>query len=430
MSSRLYGSALILSGLASIFDEFHPTSRPSRIPAPGGNDMVGQRGFQSLVGALALVGLSDPVAGQAPRPGIVVTVVNDAGLAADTLSRAKAHVARIYGDMGVDLMWADPTRTEASGRFLAHLIIRPTPPRPRTMGRALGDSRDAGGTAFVYRDRVVDVARARNLEVARVLAYTMAHEIGHLLLPYPSHAATGIMHGDWDGADCERMRTGSLHFTPAQASAIRAMWGGYGQERLAAQNAEAPLPRQEASSAGANQNRTERPTLLIHVDDQTHLGARDRDTAEKEVVRIYAAAGVNTIWKDGLPPAEETRADTFPRVTVAILNAWAPDMTAGEPRGSTMIGRAARAAGRAYIFYPRLEYAARLRDRHVGMVLGVAIAHEVGHLLLSKNGHSNIGIMRQDLNLKSHLPLDALGFTPAQSADIKKTLRMWPHRAK
>jgi hypothetical protein len=208
------------------------------------------------------------------------------------------------------------------------------------------------------------------------------------------------------------------------------IWSGYGQERLAAQNAGAPLPRKLAISAGANQNRTEQPTLLIHVDDQTHLSARDRDTAKKEVVRIYAAAGVHAIWSDGFPLAEEPPADTFPRVSVAILDAWAPDMTAGEPRDSTMMGRAARAAGRAYIFYPRLEYAARLRDRHVGMVLGAAIAHEVGHLLLFKNGHSNIGIMRQDLNLKSHLPLDVLGFTPAQSADIRKTLRMWPHRAK
>ena len=79
------------------------------------------------------------------------------------------------------------------------------------------------------------------------------------------------------------------------------MWGGYGQERLAAQNGEAPLPRKEAIAAGANQNLTERPTLIIYVDDRTHLGARERDTAEKEVVRIYAAAGVHAIWRDGFP---------------------------------------------------------------------------------------------------------------------------------
>ena len=84
------------------------------------------------------------------------------------------------------------------------------------------------------------------------------------------------------------------------------IWGGYGQERLAAQNSEAPLPRKEGISAGANQNLTERPTLVIHVDDLTHLSARERDTAEKEMVRIYVAAGVHAMWRDGLPLADET----------------------------------------------------------------------------------------------------------------------------
>ena len=206
------------------------------------------------------------------------------------------------------------------------------------------------------------------------------------------------------------------------------MWGGYGQERLAAQNGEAPLPRKEAISAGANQDLTERPTLVIHVDDRTHLSARDRDTAEQEVVRIYAAAGVDAIWRDAFPLADETRADVLAHVTVGILDAWATDrMTAGERRGSKIIGRAARAARRAYVFYPRLESAARLRDRHVGMVVGAAVAHEVGHLLLPKNSHSNVGIMREDLDLKSLKPW---GFTPAQSADIRKRLRMWPQPAR
>ena len=102
--------------------------------------------------------------------------------------------------MGVEVLWTDAPATNAHGRFVIHLIIRPKASRPRMMGNALGDSHGTGGTAFVYRDRVLDVARARDLEVARVLAYAMAHEMGHLLLPYPSHAITGIMQADWDGA--------------------------------------------------------------------------------------------------------------------------------------------------------------------------------------------------------------------------------------
>lgn len=183
---------------------------------------MGRRlGFRSLVMIMILTGLSHPVAaGQAGRPVIVVELFDHAALSAETVTQAKGEVSRTYGDVGVEVLWTDATN--AQGRFVVHLIIRPTPPRPRMMGHALGDSHDTGGTAFVYRDRVLDVARARHLDVARVLGYAMAHEMGHLLLPYPSHAITGIMQADWDGADFERMRSGSLRFTPAQASAIRA----------------------------------------------------------------------------------------------------------------------------------------------------------------------------------------------------------------
>jgi hypothetical protein len=180
-------------------------------------------GFHSLVAASILAGLSAPVAGEeAGRPTIVVEVFDHVGVPAETLSLAKKDVTQIYGDVGVDIRWTDTTATDAQGRFVVHLIIRPKAPRPRMMGRALGDSRDTSGTAFVYHERVMDVARARGVAHARVLAYAMAHEMGHLLLPYPSHAVTGIMHADWSGDELRDIAEGVLRFAPAQATAIRA----------------------------------------------------------------------------------------------------------------------------------------------------------------------------------------------------------------
>jgi hypothetical protein len=90
------------------------------------------------------------------------------------------------------------------------------------LGKALGDAQTNGGTAFVYRNRVLDLARGRSVDEARVLAYALAHEMGHLLLPYPSHAVTGIMHEAWDGSELRDLTNGSLRFTSEQASAIRA----------------------------------------------------------------------------------------------------------------------------------------------------------------------------------------------------------------
>lgn len=185
--------------------------------------MAGHRGFRSLVAAIMLAGLSDAVAGEeAGRPTIIVELFDHAGLSAATLTQAKNDVSRIYGDVGVEVLWTDVAGKDAHGRFVIHLMIRPRAARPRVMGSAFSNPHGTGGTAFVYRDRVLDVARSRDVDVARVLAYAMAHEMGHLLLPYPSHAAAGIMHADWDGDELRDMAAGSLRFTPAQANAIRA----------------------------------------------------------------------------------------------------------------------------------------------------------------------------------------------------------------
>jgi hypothetical protein len=55
-----------------------------------------------------------------------------------------------------------------------------------------------------------------------VLAYAMAHEMGHLLLPYPAHSTNGIMRAEWDGDDLRHIANGSMLFTPAQTALIRA----------------------------------------------------------------------------------------------------------------------------------------------------------------------------------------------------------------
>ena len=53
-----------------------------------------------------------------------------------------------------------------------------------------------------------------------VLAHAMAHEIGHLLLPY-GHSAAGLMRADWDAKDMRLAAHGRLNFTREQAELIR-----------------------------------------------------------------------------------------------------------------------------------------------------------------------------------------------------------------
>jgi len=48
----------------------------------------------------------------------------------------------------------------------------------------------------------------------------MAHEIGHLLLPY-GHSATGLMRAKWDEKDLRLAVHGQLNFTAEEAELIR-----------------------------------------------------------------------------------------------------------------------------------------------------------------------------------------------------------------
>jgi hypothetical protein len=57
---------------------------------------------------------------------------------------------------------------------------------------------------------------------ASLLGVVIAHEIGHLLLPYGSHSASGLMQGDWDSRQFLLARTRRLWFTAQQAELIRA----------------------------------------------------------------------------------------------------------------------------------------------------------------------------------------------------------------
>jgi hypothetical protein len=76
--------------------------------------------------------------------------------------------------------------------------------------------------AWLLYGRIHNLGQLIQLEVSQLLGHVMAHEIGHLLLPYGSHAASGIMKAGWDTQQTRLASTHSLTFEPSQAALIRA----------------------------------------------------------------------------------------------------------------------------------------------------------------------------------------------------------------
>jgi hypothetical protein len=93
------------------------------------------------------------------------------------------------------------------------------------MGTTIGATHETGGTAFVYVEPIERAVNGRSADVATLLAYTIAHEMGHVLLPYPAHTSSGIMRDAWDESDLALVSHGAVKFTSAQAQEIRAKIG-------------------------------------------------------------------------------------------------------------------------------------------------------------------------------------------------------------
>ncbi len=141
---------------------------------------------------------------------------NDARVPAHVLEPSQVEVMRIFADAGLAVRW-----TEAAPRFTVHLVSHVLG-YARALSPVMGVALANGSEAKVFFRQVQDFARSCHIDVSTMLAYVIAHEIGHLLLPGNAHSPTGVMQAGWDKALVHNAARGSLTFTEAQAARIRA----------------------------------------------------------------------------------------------------------------------------------------------------------------------------------------------------------------
>ena len=113
------------------------------------------------------------------------------------LERAKADVVHLYALVGVDIGWTDDFHAKPAP-IVVKIVREDTTRHLKVPSSALGaafrsDKTSMGTIAYVFYDRVDDAATKRRLDTARVLGAAVAHELGHLLLPYGRHSHTGLM---------------------------------------------------------------------------------------------------------------------------------------------------------------------------------------------------------------------------------------------
>jgi hypothetical protein len=152
-------------------------------------------------------------------PPVHLQIDDDADVPAAVQNASRDELARFFAvaRLRVDL-------TETGPRFTVQIIhtgvvgYRKAP--STVMGVAL--RKPGGATAQIFFSHVQDFARAYRIGVSTLLAYVIAHEIGHLLLPRVPHSATGLMQAVWDEALVREAWAGSLTFTEEQSKRILA----------------------------------------------------------------------------------------------------------------------------------------------------------------------------------------------------------------
>lgn len=166
---------------------------------------------------------------QEPAPlTVVVAILDSAAVPAENMATARNAAAAAFRRAGVVIEWAGTAsgcQLGADAPFCIQVLLRARNSQSalgarRIMGMALAADNNRA-VLSLYFDAVTDVARRYGAARGEVLGLALIHEMGHVLLPPPSHSATGIMQPSWEGDDLRHVLAGDAAFTEAQGLSMR-----------------------------------------------------------------------------------------------------------------------------------------------------------------------------------------------------------------
>jgi len=150
-------------------------------------------------------------------------------VSAKAVTGAEAEAVTLFRGIDVEIVWKGceeaPIGQEAADQHWFTVRLRDDGPAveaetPSTdMLGAAFFSDNGGYVADVYYREIQTLSSRKAIEPSTLLAYVMAHELGHLLLG-PEHSPSGIMRAAWDNKDLEAVRMGWLQFGRAEIARI------------------------------------------------------------------------------------------------------------------------------------------------------------------------------------------------------------------
>lgn len=159
-------------------------------------------------------------------------------------------------------------------------------------------------------------------------------------------------------------------------------------------------------------------TIVVQVGNYADIPPKDLANAERVANHVYAAIGVRMIWVHDEGPTDD------PQDLRVYLRLLSRDMAnrkiSTERIAGDVLGHAISPSRCAYVFDHRILSVAMQHGHDYARVLGLVIAHEIGHIVLPTNGHSDVGIMSPNVFLRSKYNL--VYFTSGQGEAVRALL--------
>lgn len=161
------------------------------------------------------------------RPVLVVVLHNYAAIAPRILQQAAREVARVYGELGVEVRWIAPLVQLASPNDIlnetliatVHLRLFERDGHDRAFNGVIGIDAPSATGGLVTVAHVLYKPVGDESTSALALAYVMAHLIGNVAMTPDRVRPSTIMRAGHDEA--ERLQRGESPFSPDEADRIR-----------------------------------------------------------------------------------------------------------------------------------------------------------------------------------------------------------------
>jgi hypothetical protein len=185
-------------------------------------------------------------------------------------------------------------------------------------------------------------------------------------------------------------------------------------------------------------------SLMLHVYlyDRANVPRQTLDRAIEEASSVLAAVGVRVLWEPGEADSEEGRTVDMTSRTVAterlrddrafiVVRCVLGVPATALPSALGFSLPWAKNGVHVTLFYDRIEEVAIAVPVSTAKILGSALAHEIGHVLLGSEQHSLTGIMKAVWSRADygHLVTRQFEFQPGEAAvlreEVARRTQLW-----